>query len=104
MGDLAHEMISEVIDVHEIVFARSLANIETEVEISLTRRGTVHAVLYWFDIGYSDDHTINTLTSESYDAAAILLPAPIEAQNPAHVITCQFMLEDGLLDLKIASE
>ena len=94
---LKYKILSQSINVHSFDFNEPLESTKDELEISIEQSGTIHAILYWFDID-----TESTLKSPLYDQAAILLPQPMKVDHlKDDYLSVEVNFEDYLLDLKL---
>ena len=101
---IKYKHLSQMINVHSIDFMEKLdlCNITDELEIKIEQSGTIHAILYWFDLELSDGLKENTLNHENFDVAAILLEKPVTT-NPVteDYLSVEIKVENYLIDVKL---
>ncbi len=95
--------LSASINIHSIDFTEKITDpVKEELEIKMEKSGTIHAILYWFDIHHSKERKESTFSSRFYDKAAILLPHPVEINAEMDdYLSIEVTIEDFLLDLKL---
>ena len=104
LDKIKYRHLSQMINVHSIDFMDKLdlCNIKDELEIKIEHSGTIHAILYWFDLGQNDDTKESTLNHDLFDNAAILLEKPIEANpNKDDYLSVEIIMENYLIDVKL---
>jgi hypothetical protein len=111
LEQLKYKYLSESLCVHEFDLASQQQEaFRNEVEITIQSSGTVHAILYWFELDYgycgsssSRSSKTCTLKHEMFDVAGVLMAEPKQVSPETDdCLCCEVIFEDFMLDLRVS--